>query len=438
MPKFQYRPGGAIDSLQYVWHEKQWCRIASEVLAAVAGQQQRNDVLLFEYPHGDIVRESLSLPETVRMKELLLTPGPTTIPSEVNEALLNSNIHHRTPEFEAAFAETLDKYAALIDSPTRPIALAGTGTAAMDATLQNICRPGDAILVLEAGKFGERWLEIAETLELSVTHFHAEWGGTFAIDEVRHALTQKKFVAVCCQYCETSTTALHPVATIGHIIREVAPDALFVVDGITAVGVKPISQQKSEIDVLICGSQKALMLPPGLALISMSERAWRRVEERAASVYYFNLLQERKAHAKNTTAYTPAISLILGLHAALTRMEHEGLENVFERHAQMAALTRRGLAALGFRLLAEDCPAPGVTGGYPPEGYAEGEIRAHVIKHAAIRLAGGQGHLKSAILRFGHMGATTIEEVTRGLLAIEAALVDMGASQLRGTIEGLK
>lgn len=356
------------------------------------------------------------------MKELLLTPGPTMIPVEVNQALVQSNIHHRTSTFEALFSDTLDRYGALVNSQTRPIALAGTGTAAMDATLQNICQPGDSILILEAGKFGERWIEIAESLQLQVQVLHAEWGETFSLDEVKAQLTHNTYKVICCQYCETSTTALHDVHAIGAVIAAQSPDSLFIVDGITAVGVKAVDQQASNIDVLICGSQKALMLPPGLALLSLSDRAWDSIETRAPQTYYFNLLRERIAHANNTTAFTPAINLIAGLNAALRRMEQEGFDQIYARHHEMSQQTRSGLKAFGFTLMAETCPAPGVTGGFPPQGVSGDILRKDILERSAVRLAGGQGSLKGTIVRFGHMGACTLADVQTGLHAIEKSL----------------
>ncbi len=368
------------------------------------------------------------------IKERLLTPGPTQIPARVHAAMAKGDIHHRTPEFEAIFASTLKSYQQLIDSPTLPIFLAGTGTAAMDATLQNIAKAGDKIIVLNGGKFGERWIELAAAQKLECVQICAEWGGTIDFSELEIVLKNNQdAVAFCCQYCETSTTALHPVTEIGKILSKQAPDMLFVVDGITAVGVKPVSMQQQAIDILICGSQKALMLPPGLAMISLSERAWTKVKEVKTSAYYFNFLREYSAHQKNTTAYTPAISLIRGLAEALLMLNEEGLENTYLRHQKLSQAVRAGVKAMGFETVSDHCPAPGVTGFFAPAGLNAKEIKKVALKKFGARLAGGQGQWTDTIIRFGHMGYIDTLDVISGLSALEMSLQICGAKLSSGS-----
>jgi aspartate aminotransferase-like enzyme len=355
--------------------------------------------------------------------ELLLTPGPVKIPEEVMQAMANSNIHHRTNEFEKIFSETLDLYQELVKSPTRPIFLACSGTGAMEASIVNTCNSDDTILVLEAGKFGERWCLIAEKLGLKHEVLKANWGETFDLSLVEEFITKHKDAKlVCCQYCETSTTSLHNAKALAELVKKVAPQMLFILDGITAVGTKAINQSEANYDILITGSQKALMLPPGLAIVSCSQLAWDTIQKNNPKSLYFNFLIEKKFHAQNTTAFTPAISLIFALNASLKRIFKEGLNNVYSRHQENSIFLRENLKNLGFKLLAENCPSPSVTGGYPPDKIDADQLRKKILSEYGIRIAEGQDSLKGKIIRIGHMGCIDTSDLNRLIVAIRNIL----------------
>lgn len=343
------------------------------------------------------------------------------------------DIHHRTELFRAIFRETVVGVQKLLESETDPILLAGSATAGMDAILQNLFFPGEPVIVCSAGSFGKRWVSIAQGLALTVTEVTAPLGSTFSLESIEETLKCNPGIkGLCIQYCETSTTVLHPVREIGGLLKRYAPDALYIVDAVTAAGVLPIEMGRSEIDAIVIGSQKALMLPPGLAAVALSSRAWKQAERRNSGTYYLNLLRERAAQAKDPTAYTPAVTLIAGLHECLKMLEEEGLPAVYARHERLSAIARSGLTALGFRLLASDCPSPGVTGGYPPDGIEADKLRSHLLNRYGVRLAGGQGELKGKIVRLGHMGYFDEVDVLGALAAVELSVRDLGFSNYLG------
>ena len=251
-------------------------------------------------------------------KNRLFTPGPTPIPEQVLDAMRVSGLHHRTPEFQSILERTAEAYAALVDSPTAPVFLSGSGTAAMEAALSHCVADDESLCVLNAGKFGERWLQIAEKRGLKVHEHTCQWGESIEEERFRRFIQKNSDAAAfCMQHCETSTAVLHPLGRIQAILQEEAPDMLLLVDGITAVGTIEISMVSHGIDVLLCGSQKALMLPPGLAMITASKRAWKKMEATAPSHFYLDILKERRSQEKGSTAYTPAIPIIVGLDAVL-------------------------------------------------------------------------------------------------------------------------
>lgn len=353
--------------------------------------------------------------------ELLLTPGPVMIPNEIMQAMAQSNIHHRTKEFEALFSETLNLYQQLINCECRPILLASSGTGGMEAALRNVTSPNDKLLVLQAGKFAERWTSIGKVLDLQVAELVKPWGETFNEPELINFLAQQQEThVVCLQYCETSTTALHDVPDIARIVKSQIPNALLVVDAITAVGALAIDQQAAEIDVLIAGSQKALMLPPGVALISFNQRALDRFQTTPSRSLYFDLSREYREHMKNTTAFTPPISLVFGLHKSLQLINSEGAAQVYERHQTVSNYLRTELQNLGFELLAKDCPAPSVTGAFPPNGVNADKLRQELLKQAGIRIAGGQDQFKGRIIRIGHMGQVNLGHARQLVTALQA------------------
>jgi aspartate aminotransferase-like enzyme len=359
------------------------------------------------------------------IKQLLLAPGPTPVPARVRLAMAQPMFHHRTPQFSALFGEVRDSLRELFQTQEDVLVLASSGTGAMEAAVTNCFDPGDEVVVVNGGKFGERWGKLANTFGLKPIEIRVEWGRAVRPDQVAQALDEHpRARGVLVQASETSTTAVHPIDQLATVTQR--RDVLLVVDGITAVGVYDIPMDRWGVDVLITGSQKALMLPPGLALIALSKRAWARAEKSPQPRYYFDLLRERTNQAKNTTAYTPAISLVIGLREALAMMQEEGFENVFARHARLAKATRAAASGLGMRLVAPDNPSPAVTGVYVPEAIDGSKLFSYLRDKMRVVFAGGQDHLKGKIIRIAHLGYMGAFDIVTAIAAFEMALRHFG------------
>jgi aspartate aminotransferase-like enzyme len=364
------------------------------------------------------------------IKKYLLAPGPTPVPPEVLLAMAQPVIHHRTPQFEAVVADVQDNLKRLFETTQDVLMLAASGTGAMEAAVINTTSPGDRVLVVNGGKFGERWGKIAATYGLTVDEIKVEWGRAVepaAVDRALRAHPDTKLVLM--QASETSTTALHPVAEVAKLTRE--RDTLLVVDGITAVGVLPMPMDALGIDILVTGSQKALMLPPGLAFIALSERAWQANAAAKMPRFYFDLKRERDNQRQHTTAWTPAISLINGLKTALAMMFEEGMPNVFARQDRLARATRAGAQALGLKLVAPDNPSPATTGIFLPEG--TGKVVGYLRDSIGVTFAGGQDQLKGKIVRVAHLGYIGTFDIVTAFAALEMGLAQFGAKVQFGT-----
>ena len=358
-------------------------------------------------------------------KRYLLTPGPTQVPPEVALRMAQPLIHHRTPEFSQLFREVQEGLGWLFQTAQPVLTLAASGSGAMEAAIANLCSPGDRVIVVNGGKFGERWLNICAATGLDAHEIEVEWGEAVSVDAVADALHHDTR-AVLMQASETSTTVLHPVREIAALTR--ASDTLLVVDGITAVGATDVPMDAWGIDVLITGSQKALMLPPGLAFIALSEKAWRATQAARLPRFYFDLRKERKAQAKHATAYTPAISLIAGLHEVLTLLQGEGLEGIFARHASLMTATRAAVKALGLRLLAADQPSPAATGVWLPDAVDGVRLLTYMRDRMGVDIAGGQDHLTGRVVRIAHIGYTGPFDVITAVSCLEMALHRFGVS----------
>ncbi|MGH7803578.1 MAG: pyridoxal-phosphate-dependent aminotransferase family protein [Candidatus Binatia bacterium] len=366
------------------------------------------------------------------IKKYLLSPGPTPVPTEVALRMAEPMIHHRTPQFSAEFADVRERLKRLFGTARDVLMLASSGTGAMEAAVVNLLSAGDRVIVVNGGKFGDRWTKLGATYGIKVEEIKVEWGEAVHVEVVAAALESfPDAKAVFVQASETSTTAVHPIEEIAKLTRRT--DALLVVDGITAVGVYDLPMDRWGIDVLITGSQKALMLPPGLALIALSERAWKRAEGKHLPAFYFDLKRERKNHADNTTAWTPAVSLILGLQKVLQMLEEETYEKVYARHARLAAATRAAVQALGLKLLAPNAPSPATTGFFVPEAVDGGKFVKYLRDKMGITFAGGQDHLKGKIVRVAHIGYFGSFDIITAIAAIELALVKFGARVEYGT-----
>jgi aspartate aminotransferase-like enzyme len=359
------------------------------------------------------------------LKRYLLTPGPTAVPPEVMLRMSQPLIHHRTPEFEKLFAEVQEGLRWLFQTTQDVLMLAASGTGAMEAAISNLCSTDDTVIVVNGGKFGERWLRISQAFNLKPIEIKVEWGQAVrpsAVAETLQAHPQAK--AVLIQASETSTTVLHPIKEIAALTHNT--ETLIIVDGITAVGATATPMDQWGLDVVVTGSQKALMLPPGLAFIALGEKAWKRAESSSLPRYYFDLKRERREQQKHTTAYTPAISLINGLAEVLRLMREEGLEHIFARHALLAKATRAAVQALSLKLLAPTSPSPAATGVFLPEGVNGSQFLKYMRDRMGVDIAGGQDHLKGKIVRISHIGYAGPFDVITALSAIEMALRRFG------------
>lgn len=360
-------------------------------------------------------------------KRYLLSPGPTAVPESVLLKMAEPMIHHRTPQFSAIFAEVKRDLKYLFQTEQEVVILASSGTGAMESAITNLFSRGDKVIYVNGGKFGERWGQISRTYGIEALEIKVEWGQAVEISAVRELLDRDPGIrGVLIQASETSTTVAHPVKELAELTRE--RETLMVVDGITAVGVSDIPMDRWGIDVLVSGSQKAFMLPPGLAFIALSEKAWRFAESSDLPKYYFDLGKENKNQiaGKDTTAYTPAVSLISGLSEVLRMVKEEGLENLFARHRALADAARAAVKALGLKPLAPDAPADSATGAYVPDGIDGGKFVKFLRDDMGITLAGGQDHLKGKIFRIAHLGYYDTFDILIAISAIEMALRKFG------------
>lgn len=338
-------------------------------------------------------------------KFTLFTPGPAEVPPRILKVMSEPIIHHRSQDFREIFFEVRDKLKKLFKTKQDVIVFASSGTGAMEAAVVNFFSKGSKVLVINGGKFGERWSLICKAYGLDVQEISVPWGEAVdPSDVVKNLDKNGKIEGVFIQGCETSTGVEHPVKEVAKVIREKrGDDTLFVVDGITAVGVFDIDMDGWDIDILLTGSQKALMLPPGLAMISASPRAIKRMEKSDLPKFYFNIKKEMKAQSEGETAWTPAISLIKGLRESLRMIiDEEKLENVFERHKKLASILRSMVEGMGLKIFAKR-PAPGLT----TIEIENAEEKRKKMRELGAWVAGGQDKLKGKIIRIAHMGYYT-------------------------------
>ncbi len=362
------------------------------------------------------------------LKKYLIAPGPTPVPEEVLLETAKPVMHHRTAGFSAIFAEVKKGLKNLFGTKQDVLILLSSGTAAMEAAVVNTLSEGDRILVIDAGKFGARWAEIAKTYGLNADVIKYEWGKAANPADVNaHLRAHPDTRAVFAQGSETSSAVCHPVKELAGVVRGYE-NTLFIVDGITSVGVYETKMDEWGIDVLLAGSQKALMMPPGLSFIALSNKAWRAAESSALPKYYLNLKTEMKNQLKDTTAWTPGVNLIYGLRKSLSMILEEGLSEVYKRHAVCGLATRNALKALDLNLLAEENPSNAVTAFYLPEGI-EGKIfERYMREEMGVALAGGQDHLSGKIIRVSHLGYHGFFDTITAVSAIEMALKIFGHS----------
>jgi len=359
------------------------------------------------------------------IKSRLFTPGPTIVPERVLRALSRPTAYHRSEEFRSVFLETAERLRRLFRTEGKVLILSSSGTGAMESAVSNLFSRGDSAVVVVGGKFGQRWRELCESYGVNPVIVEVEWGRSVDPQKVRRAVEENGNVrGVLIQICETSTGTFYDVRAVSEAIRDFE-DVLLIADGITAIGVYDIPVDEWGIDVAITGSQKALMCPPGLAVISLNERAVERVNSTDNSRYYFDLRREIKAQSKGQTAYTTSVNLIFALNEALRMMEEEGFENVFRRHKILAECMREGVKSIGLELFSTS-PANGVTAVRVPEGIDGTQIVKTAGQRYGITIAGGQEHLKGKIFRLSHMGYVDIFDVLTALELTELVLYDLG------------
>jgi aspartate aminotransferase-like enzyme len=341
-------------------------------------------------------------------KVRLFTPGPTPLLPAAQFAMAAADIHHRTAEFRALYQRVLAQLRDFVGTKNDVILLASSGTGAMEAAVSNLTSPGDRVLVLSAGKFGERWTSLAKAFGCQIETLSAPYGQTFAIEDVRAKL-KPDIKVVFMQATETSTGARHCVQSIAAVTKETG--ALLVVDAITGLGTTHFDVDGWGIDVIIGGSQKAVMIPPGLAYCAVSERAWQRMETSKNPRYYFDLRKERKSAANGESAYTPAVALIAALGAALDYIAAgaggniaAGRDALIHNAEVVAEMTRAAVQACGLKLFAPTAPAAAVTAVLAPEGTDSGKVVKGFKEQFAGVIANGQGEMKGQLFRVAHLG----------------------------------
>ena len=360
------------------------------------------------------------------LKRYLLAPGPTQVPPEVLLAMARPIVHHRAPEFVSLFAEVREDLKWLFQTQNDVLTLVSSGTGGMEGAVSNFLSPGEKALYVNGGKFGERWGKLCKTFGVNGIEIKVEWGHAVDPQAVADALKQDPSIkAVYIQASETSTGVAHDTRAIAEIVRSYE-NTILVVDAITALGVFDLKTDEWGLDVLIAGSQKALMLPPGLAFVSVSEKAWRLADKAKNAAFYFNFKKEREAQQKNQTAYTAGVSLMVGLKEVLRMLKAEGLGNVFARHARLAQAMREGMKAAGLSLFPKQNPSDALTVVSAPPGVDGQAVYKNLREQYGVTAAGGQDHLKGKIFRISHMGYMDSFDVIQALAATEMVLKGLG------------
>jgi len=364
-------------------------------------------------------------------KRYLMTPGPTPAPPEVLAAIAQPVVHHRGPDYKKLYAECLGRLRQIFRTESEVLLFGGSGTGAMESAVANICSPGERVLVVSAGYFGERWAKIAAAYGAEVEHLRYAWGEIPSADEVAARLREREATAVFLTHSETSTGVVSDLHAFAPVVREAG--ALSVVDAISSLGAVPLETDAWGIDVVASGAQKALMTPPGLAMVSASAAAWDAAGRSSSPRFYWDWELTRKGQATLDAPVTPPVSLVAGLNVALGILLEEGLESAFERHVRLGRACREGIKALGLELFSPDDDSSAVvTAARAPEGVDSDELVLLLRDRHGVTLAPGQGELKGKIFRIGHIGYYDVFDITTALAAVELGLVELGAEVERG------
>ncbi len=361
------------------------------------------------------------------MKEYLLTAGPTPVPERVLLAMARPILYHRAPAFTECLREVQDNLRWLMQTKQLPLVLSASGTAGMDAAVANFLRAGDKAIVIRGGKFGERWGKICQAYGIDCVFIDVEWGHAVDPKEVAAVLDKNPDArAVYATASETSTATKHDVEAIAKVVAG-RDEVILCVDAITAVGVFEVPVDQWGLDVTVVGSQKALMLPPGLAMVVVSDKAWKAHDRANLPRFYLDLMRERRSQEKGETAFTPAISLFVGLRESLRMLKEETLEKVWDRHERLAKATRAASGGLGLELFSSS-PTNAVTGYLVPNGIDGSAIIKQMRTRYGIQIAGGQDHLKGKIVRIAHIGYISEFDIITAISGLEMTLSDLGFS----------
>jgi len=355
-------------------------------------------------------------------KNYLLAPGPTPVPSNILLKGANETIHHRTPQFIEIAKEALDGLKYLFQTENQVFALASSGTGAMEAAVANLLSPGDKAIVVVAGKFGERWKEICESFNVDVVEVAVEWGDYIEPEELKKILADNEDAKVVfTTHSETSTGTVMDLKGIAAVVKE--SNAVLVTDAVSSLLAQELRMDDWGVDVIVSGSQKGVMLPPGLGFIALSEKAWKLVENSKSPKYYFDLKAYRKKYPD--FPYTPAVNLIYQLKEAVEMIKNEGIENVWNRHRILADAVRNGIKALGLELLSKK-PGNVCTAVKVPKEVDGGKFTKLLRDKYGVTIAGGQAHLKGKIFRIAHLGYMSKFDVIVALSAVEMGLNELG------------
>ena len=359
-------------------------------------------------------------------KVYLMTPGPTPLPPQVLEAMARPIIHHRTPAFQAILKEATDGLKYIFQTKNDCFILTSSGTGAMEASVVNLLSSGDKAITIQGGKFGERWTELCEAYGIKIDVVDVPWGKAVDPKLIEKKLKEDKSIkAVFATLCETSTGVTTDIKALGEAVKNT--NAVLVVDAISGLGVLDLKTDDWSVDIVVTGSQKGLMLPPGLAFISVSAKAWKLIEASKSPKYYFDLKKAKEAWAGTDTPFTPGISLVIALNESIKLIKEETIEKLFARYSKLAKATREAVRALGLEIYAdESCWSDAITAIKSPAG-VDGEKLVKTMRDTySVTIAGGQGKEKGKIFRIAHMGYIDEYDVLTAISCLEKVLKQMG------------
>ena len=365
-------------------------------------------------------------------KRYLFTPGPTPVPPQVLAALAEPVLHHRAPDFREVYARVLGRLQEVHRTEGDVLLFTCSGTGAFESAIVNLCSPGERVLAVSAGSFGERWATMARAYACEVEELRYPWGETPGADDLRAKLAAVEPVSlVFLVHSETSTGVVADIQSLAAVAKDAS--ALVVVDAVSSLGAVPLEQDDWGLDVVVSGSQKALMTPPGLATAAVSAAGWDQVARSTLPSFYFDWERTRKAQQKLDSAFTPAVSLIVALDVALGLLLESGLEDAFERHVRLGRACRAGIKAMGLELFSPDEDRSAVvTAARMPDGLDSSELTLALRERHGVTIAGGQGQLKDVIFRIGHIGWYDEFDIATALNAVELVLHELGAPIERG------